>query len=768
MLKSVFTLAVFFVAAVSAMAQKTMVYENPDPLFKKGLELYDKQHYNNAIREFEMFLQSAPSEIAVSETKFYIASSKLKLEHENGLTEMLSFLEEYPESAKSNMANKQIADYYYYNKKYKTALSYYKKVNLSAFSSDETEEILFNKGFCLFKSEKYEESREAFYPLTLKDGPNKIKATYYYGYVSYMNKNYKDALKAFLSIEEKGPQTMKLYICQIYYLNGDYEKAIDYANKINLGKLNGKRDLVKAKSYFRLKDYTKAQTNFESAEYSIDSITDEEIYEIGYTYYVNKECAKSFALFEKIANDGTALAQSASYHLGDCFLKANQKQNAFNAFFEAQRTNFDPFIKEEATYNYARLAYELNYTSIAIATFQKFIETYPKSSHLNESRKNLASLFLVSNDYKTAVSVLENIENMDEETKGIYQKITYSRGEELVINKDWAAATKMFETAAKNRVDELIYAMSYYWQAEINYRNGKPDLARMQYQKFIDNARSKESKYYPQALYGIGYTYYSQKNYLLAADYFKQFKALNGKFVIDPSLFYDATMRLGDSYYTIKNYSAALDAYYYITSNNAAGSDYALFQQGMIYGLTDKTTNKINTMKKIARDFPSSTYIVDGIFESAEEYFRSDNYIEAERNYKYLIEDYPNSIYVRRSYMTLGLLYRNQNKDDQSIETYKLVVSKYRGTEEAREALRFIKEIYVENSRADEYFAWVETIPNSGISYTSKDSISYNSAYNTYVKGDCSASISSFEKYNTDYPAGFFRIPANYYTAICY
>ncbi|MBC7425014.1 MAG: tetratricopeptide repeat protein, partial [Bacteroidia bacterium] len=79
-----------------------------------------------------------------------------------------------------------------------------------------------------------------------------------------------------------------------------------------------------------------------------------------------------------------------------------------------------------------------------------------------------------------------------------------------------------------------------------------------------------------------------------------------------------------------------------------------------------------------------------------------------------------------------------------------------------------IKEIYVENSRADEYFAWVETIPNSGISYTSKDSISYNSAYNTYIKGDCSASISSFEKYNTDYPAGFFRIPAHYYTAICY
>ncbi|MEZ4804622.1 MAG: hypothetical protein R2852_03845 [Bacteroidia bacterium] len=80
------------------------------------------------------------------------------------------------------------------------------------------------------KSNKYDDARESLYPLTTTENPYRTEATYYYGYCSYMEKDYNKALLAFKMVENKNIGAVQLYIAEIYYLKDDHQKAIDYAS----------------------------------------------------------------------------------------------------------------------------------------------------------------------------------------------------------------------------------------------------------------------------------------------------------------------------------------------------------------------------------------------------------------------------------------------------------------------------------------------------------------------------------------------------------
>lgn len=748
-------------------AQKTAAFEDKIKLYNTALELYDKQLYNAAISNFMEYLPYATDPMNISDVEYYIASCKLKLLHNNALSNMLDFMERYPNSRKLNHANLEVGDYYFNIAKHKTALGYYKKVVESNLTAPERQQLAFRKGYCYFKANKLKEAKETLLPLTNSDNPYRKEATYYYGYVCYLDKDYKEALKAFKQVDDDNLGAVKLYIAEIYYLMGEHQKSVDYAQGKDFGELNNKRDLLLGKCYYRLGDYQKAQEYFDRSRYNISELSNSEAYEIGYTYYANSNCIKSSQLFEKIANAGDAMAQSASYHLGDCFLKTGMKQNAFNAFYEAQRTEFNKDIQEEAMFAYARLAHELEYTSKAIAAYQKFIEYFPKSQYKNEASKNLATLLYSSSDYRTAITVLENMTISDDATKELYQKILFLRAQELYLQKDFSNSEAMFRKSLSHKVDNSIAGQCYFWLGEIDYNRGNNDAARMNYQRFMDNADSKKTKYYPDALYGIAYTYYNQQKYAEAANYFNRYKTSVG-YTLPENMFHDATLRLGDCYFALSNYNAALDAYTYIISNKKSGADYAMYQQGMIYGLQGKQTNKINILSKISRDFPNSPYIPDAIFQMADVYLSQENYLQSERQLRYLIEDYPNSKWVKESHVKLASLYYRQELYDKSIEEYKFIVKTYPGTPESQKAMRNAEAAYKKKGQVREYLDWAKTVPNTNITSSKEDSLYYDAAYRKYSNNDCPGAINDFKEYLNNFANGFFLLEANYYTAQCY
>ncbi|MCK9481643.1 MAG: tetratricopeptide repeat protein [Bacteroidia bacterium] len=748
-------------------AQVNLNYDKPDVEFEKALNAFEKGLYNKSIRGFERYITTHPSGDYIHEAEYYIVSAKLRVDQTNAYEYAKKYLDEHPVSQRAEFVKKEIADYFFYKSKFKMAARYYKQVNISILDRDETDDFLFRKGYSLFEAGKYDDAKDALYPLTLRPTANYAKATYYYGYVCYKTGDYASALDAFLKIEEKGPQSMKLYICQMYYLNGEYRKAIEYADKTNLGKLEDDKNILKAKSYYRLHDFENAANYFAKGYSSYDSLTEEELYEVGYSFYKTNRCSEAFVAFSRIANVGTALAQMASYHLGECFIKEGKKQNAYNAFFEAQRTDFDKEIKENAMFNLAKISFELEDYKTAIETFSKFIETFPQSRNKQEAQTNLAKLFLFTNDYKSAIPILEAIPNLDKDSRLVLHQILILRGEELVLNKDYADAKIVLKKAAAMNDNPAYTAIANFWLGEIEFNAKNKAEALTYFQTFLNSSQAKETGYYVYAHYAAGYALFDLKRYAEALTYFNRYKSLNVSKPLDMSYLNDVYMRVADCNYMLRNYKDALDNYSYISAKKTAGSDYALFQQGMILGIQNKGSQKIAMMKRIPIEYPNSVYIEHSIYEIATEWMQMENYLEAERNFRYLLEDFPNSNYSKNCLLALGVMYYTLEKDKLALDEFKKLVHTYPGTQESKSGISYIERIYVSRGESDKYLTWLETIPNADISNSFRDSVTYQGAFNLYMNNNCPGAIDNFRNYLNEFPKGFFNISARFYLATC-
>lgn len=761
---------------VTVQAQKTQSYQPKSMLYTRALELFDKEKYNAAIEVFQDFQKETTDKMMIADANFYIAACKLKLTHSNAEQQMLDFIDDYPYSSKLNLAYYLMADYYFDKRKYSRSIRYFKEVELNGITKLEEQKLRFEYGYALFQSNKYAEAKKQFYPLTVKDDNSYyVLANYYYGYVSYMNEDYDEALSTFKKIETNPgiPNTMMLYIAQIYYIKGDHTNSLAYCEKVTAGSVLRQRDFLKGKNYYRLKDYKQAAIFFQSSNFSLDSLQSEEIYEIGNTYYQIGNCNKSITYLKVISNEGNAVAQAASYSLADCFIKLNQKEKAENAFFEAQRTDFDKGIKEEAMFNYAKLAYENGKTSTALSTFKTFLDLYPNSSHSEEVKGTLATIFLQTKDYKTAITTLESINNKDNQLKETYQKVCLLEGKQQYIDKNYKTSEAYFLKSLTYKINKTLVGESYYWLGESNYQNRDFNTAINYYKSAVSSTAT--GKINALAHYGLGYSYFEKQDYLLAIQNFTKYKALSASFSPEPAIFNDAVLRIGDSYLVMGSqednkayYRSASDNYAYISARNVKGADYALYQRGMIYGLLGQQQQKIATLKRIPTEFPKSYYIPDALYETGSEQLNLLMYGEAERNFQYILQDYKGTIYELKSHFSLGTLYYNQQKDNQALIKFKYVVTNYPNTLEAKNSLTKIEEIYSEMGKTDEFEEFVKSVPNYSKSQFYFDSLSYRSALNKYQDGNYSVAITEFTKYLDKYKNGIFQIESYFYRANSY
>src|SRR5690606_24157991 len=140
-----------------------------------------------------------------------------------------------------------------------------------------------------------------------------------------------------------------------------------------------------------------------------------------------------------------------------------------------------------------------------------------------------------------------------------------------------------------------------------------------------------------------------------SANYFERFLAVGGQ-DLDENVRNDAIARLGDSYFSLRNYNRAMQYYDRLISSRSPSQDYALFQRGMIQGLQGDNDRKLATLRSVIEKFPNSNYADDVSFEVPYTYFLMGDYDQAIAGLERMVEDYPRSSYVPRALVTIGLV----------------------------------------------------------------------------------------------------------------
>ncbi len=783
MIKTVYiSTALLFLTVFTSRAQQT-AYFNLYRNYNAAMELLDKGKYVAAVEQFRLVEEprnkTSNQPVFESETSllkenayYYEAVCALNLGNDDAESMFRRFIKEHPENPLAKVAYFQIGKSYFKQQKYEDALKWFDMVKPAELTGRENAEYNFDKGYTYFELKDYKNAQLVFSEIKDRKTPYSEDATYYFAYIAYLNKDYHLALLNFekLKNSKKYEASYPYYISAVYYLDKRYDDVIAYAVPIiNTTKQVNETEMLRiiAASYFAKVDYPNAIKYYERFQEGDQNKTqnNQDSYQMGYAYFKTGNNPRAIRELEKLIDKSDIYSQNGNYTLGNVFLKVNNKQSARNAFQVASRLDFDRQLQEDALYEYAKLSYELQFNNQALEAIRLYIKNYPRSVKINDAKVLLGEILLSTSNYKEAVDILESINNRNGAAKEAYQKVTYYRGLQFYNERAFENAIGIFLRSLKDPVDDKIEALSTYWMAESMYEVRKYGESVDNFEKFMEMPAAKQTSVYNYANYALGYAAFGDEKYQKAANNFERFIQGGER---DKNTVNDATLRLGDSYFVLKNYGRANEYYNRILSQHAQGEDYALFQRGMIQGLQNQLDTKIGTLQSLLQKFPTSDYADDASFELAYTYFLKNNGDQARTDLTAMIQKYPQSSYVPRALVTIGLIDYNANQDEPALEAFKRVVKDYPATDEARQSLKQIEKIYTDKGDAKTFIDYAATTPIGNYSSAQQDNIMFTAANNLYLRGDFAGAVNAvnayfdkFQKPVNDKQARFIRAESN-------
>lgn len=760
----------------SVLGQNSAFDNRINEPYQQAMELFEKEKYVPAQKNFLEVANNPDYDHSLlkGNAQYYALICAIELFNEDAEVLGDRFISQNPDNPYLNNAYFRLGLYEYYKKLYKKALNYFSKVNKGELSEDDFAEYNFKTGYSWFMIDSLDKARIAFYEIKDIDNRYASPAIYYYSHVAYVQKNYETAISGFsrLKSDETFAPLVPYYITQCYYFQEKYDDLLNYAPAL----IDSVVETRVAEMARMVGDACYHKSRFKDAilyyERYFDKGKDfkpEDYYQAGFCYYNQGMFDKASKMFEKSSSGETNISQNSNYFLGDCYIKLKMKDKALLAFSSASKMNNDPKIKEDASFNYAVLTFELSNSPFnsSIKALNDYINQYPDSRRTDEAYNYLISAYLNTKNYNDALIYLDKIKIKDKSIKKAYQRASFFRGLELFNDLQFEESLKKFELSLKYAdYDPSIAARSYYWTGETFYRLKEINNALDNYNLFLTSEASKKCSEYKLINYNIGYCWFNKKDYTAASLWF--IKYIDNPKVKKDNILADVYNRLGDCSFVDIKYSQSVEFYTKAIEIGLSDKDYSIFQKAFTLGLLNDNKKKISLLNQLITSIPDSKYVAEASYEIGRSYVALQKPDEAVKYYNKLMKDFPSSSFYKNALLQLGLIDYNAGQNIPAIEKYKKVVADYPGSPEARSALTGIKNIYVEMNDVDSYLKYTETLGSfANVSISEQDSLMYYAGENVYTSGDFEKAKDNFRKYLEKFPQGNFVLNASYYLGDC-
>lgn len=748
-----------------AYSQQTNVHT---PILKKynnALQLFNDKAYAAAAQSFATIIEKTPNNYIVkSNATYYHALCAIKLNQPKAVKKLLTFITENPHSTEKNNAYFTVANYYFTNKKIADALQWYQQVNLDLIAEKDRKEIRFKMGYAYLQADDLHAAKKEFLSL-INNARYGNKAQYYYGYIAYKLEDYEIAESTLKEIADHDLFRVEIsyYLLDINFKTGKFEHCIDVGKKL-LKTVQGKQrsDISKiiGESYFNLKKYKEAIPYLKKYTGKKGKWNNTDFYQLGTAYYQQSDFENAIRYFNKIIDEKNDVAQNAYYRLGECYLHLQQKTAALNAFKSASEMDFNKDIKEDASLNYAKLSYEIGNPFESVATvLQNFLKSYPTSKATEEINNLVIASFLHQQDYSGALAFLHK--NKTIKNSALIPEISLHKGMQLFNDNKLTQALTFF-IEGKKTTELLIKERAKYWEAETLYRLKKYNDALIKFNLLKKELKSKmdESVFID---YHIGYSNFNLKKFNNAIIAFKSFTQNN---TLEKQLKEDSYMRLGDSYFALRNYKKAINSYSKVIDGTGSNTDYAQYQIAMSLGFIGNNKEKIAALNQIITNYTNSNLVDDALFQLANTHTLIKENKKAHLAYNQLIEKHPNSVFLPKVLIRQGLLYYNENQYEKAIEKFKKTTSQFPNSADAIEAVANARNIYIDTDNIEAYTSWINSLKFINISNSDIDKTTFAVAEKKYFDSkNADSIISSLLKYIQKFPNGIHKLKANYYLA---
>ena len=772
---TVFSALCIFVAATTS-AQQTRYYDDPQAEFRQGKEFFEHEYYSLAFpifRDLNYSLRATDKSnhaVEYADVRYYYLVCALEQNDRTAVAASEDYIELENNAPRVEMISFHLAEYYFRQKDYGSAVKLYNQANIDNLSNRDIADLKFHEGYCYFTLKQFDNALPLFDAIRqLPKDPNYIDANYYYGFICFYQKKYKDALDAFTIVQDNPTyeKVVPYYVANIYLVQGDKDKAIAYA-EARLKKGNQfydaeLRQLV-GHGYYEKQEFAKALPFLEAYVSRSSKVSRGDLYELSYCYYQTGNWNKAIDGFKQLGGKDDSLAQNSMYLLGDSYLRTGQKANARNAFLFCSMNSSNPKQKEISKYNYAKLSYELGFQDIALTELQGFLQQYPNSEYAREGRELLVSVLAGTSTYKDALTLLDSLDHPSENIRKLIPRILYGRATELVNDGLLTLANELLDKALKNPNNGAVLPFIQFWKAEIAYRLGRIDDAIPQYLLYLKSGAVNGEVNPTDAKYNLGYCYLKKENYRQAQGFFEQ--VARTPTIRSTPLEQDAYIRDADCYYMNRDYRTALSMYNKVVDLSWPASDYATFQKAMIAGVNNGR-QKIDLLNSIARRYPGSSLSPDVNMEVAGTLLAGEQYREALPYLKNVLRSPGADALKPRAYLQSGIAWYNLDNNKEALNQYDSLLRQYPNSPEAQDALDNAKTIYVDEGKTSDYVNFAKSM-GVEVSATQEDQLAYEEAEVQFNNGNFPAAVQRFEAYLAKFPEGKYSLEANYYKSEIY
>ncbi len=774
--KIIITLVAVMLSGIG-FAQPTNNITDEEKDYKTAKEFIAKEEYAFAYPLVKELKLKYPDNKKTDHTyinddvNYFYVLCELKLLQDIGKDDAIQYISGINNEPRKQTMSFHLAHYYFLKNDFSNAVTAFTDAGYENLSNEQIADAKFEKAYAYFNLKEFAEAKTLFDEIhQLPSSKYYIPANYYYGFISYYDKQYKEALMAFKLVEtfDEYKGVVPYYIAEIYYFQGKKEEALKYGESVLTRKTplyyDKQMRLLIGQIYFEKKEYEKAMPLLEAYVNSTDKVSKEVLYELSFCYYTAGNTNKAIEGFKQLSNERDSMGQNSMYLLGDLYLKTNQKANARSAFQYSAFNSSNALQQKVSRFNYAKLSYELGYEDIALTEMRGFLKSYPGSEYDTEAKEILVSLLTRTSNFNDALALYESIQNPAPALQKVYPRILYGKAIENINDQQLTKADELLNKIIADPNAGNILPYSNFWKGEIAYRQQRFDDAIKYLSVFIQsNAATQGEANMQTARYTAAYSYLQKENYKQALSYFEQVtKTVTSG---SSSLLQDAYLRSADCYYMLRDYAKANNMYDAVINAATPQSDYAAYQKAMIAGIKN-SSEKIKILNTLNKQYPNNSLGQDVNMEIAQTYIADEKFADAVPYLNNIIAS-ANEGLKPRAYLKLGLAYYNSNNNAQALNSYTKLIKTYPQSAEADEATDIVKDIYVAEGRPDDYVALMKETGKS-ISVSEADSLSYAAATLKYNTGDYAAAITSLSNYLTKYPAGFYALEATYLRSGCY
>ena len=747
-------------AAVAALLLVPVTLPARPDDFKKAENLYRKGHFGEARTLFERIGRERGD--VLSEGWAVLCAVRMQAPGCDALAG--DYITRHPESILNPQLWFRLGLNSFDAEDYPTAYTRFEQADPGVLYEAQKAEYYYKKAYCEFSRGDFDHAEELFEKVVaLPYGTYTGPARYSLGYIDYSRKDFRKALEWFemAAKDWRFEQIAQYYMLECRFNLKDYQYVIDHVDMYGSVPEDRKPHLARiiSESYLVLGDAEKAREYYGYADSGGEEKTRKDWFYAGSVLYAVEDFKGAIENYLRMDDRTDSLGQIANYQLGWSYLQTKNKVAALDAFREAAQVRSDAAMQEDAYFNWAKLAFDLNHDT---SVFSDYLRKYDALKKGDIIYSYMAVACLYNHDYEGAVDAYDHIEELDSDMRSNYMKAYFLRAHELVENGSWRAAVPYLKTAAyyTGRQDPF-NQLSRYWMAESYYRDEQYDDARSLFTDLY-NLSALEGKNEGDLLpYNVAYCYFRQGDFANATKWFNTY-------LRQPRKTYaaDAATRIADGYFYSKDYRSAVTAYTKMISDYPDDDLYPVYQAGLAQGLLNDRNGKVKVLEQVLGTSPDVPWWSESMYELGRAYVTVKQDDDAARVFERLRADTQDKTFVARALIELGMLNRNRQRYSEALNYYKQVAGVLPDSEYSENALLAIESIYRTMGDPDGYLAYIERI-GADKTEMEKEDMYFNTAEQIFLDGSWQKALATFENYRQLYPESAHAAQADFYMGEC-